>query len=118
MGGGVAGRRPGFGTVGRGTRWDLNIPVYHYDVAMEKEHEETFNLRLIEALQAQYRGVFTRAAVYDGQKNLYTRYKLDFGAGNSRQFNVTMVEGTRASNFEVTITEKHGESEMNERNQN
>ncbi len=35
--------------------------------------------------QSQYPDVFMKAAVYDGKKNLYTSYKLDFGGEVSRQ---------------------------------
>ncbi len=54
-------------------------------LAMEKSHRAAFNLQLIEALQSQYPAVFIRAAVYDGKKNLYTSFKLDFGSEVSRQ---------------------------------
>ncbi|KAK0209999.1 argonaute-like protein [Desarmillaria ectypa] len=107
-------RRPGFGTAGRQTVVRVNAcemtlldigMIYHYDVAMEKSHRAIFNMQLIEALQSQYPDVFTKAAVYDGKKNLYTSYKLNFGAGISRQFNVTWTEGSRVSSFKITITE-------------
>ncbi|KAK0217148.1 argonaute-like protein [Armillaria fumosa] len=106
-------RRPGFGTAGRATvirinACPMNIPditVYHYDVAMEKALRAAFNLKLIEALQSQYPDVFIKAVGYDGKKNLYTSYKLNFGAQASRQFNVTWTEENRTSNFKITITE-------------
>ncbi|KAK0435068.1 Piwi-domain-containing protein [Armillaria borealis] len=72
---------------------------------MEKALRAAFNLKLIEALQSQYPDVFIKAAGYDGKKNLYTSYKLDFGAQVSRQFNVSWTEGNRVSNFKITITE-------------
>ncbi|KAG7439281.1 eukaryotic translation initiation factor 2C [Guyanagaster necrorhizus] len=105
-------RRPGFGTAGRATTvrvnaCEMNVPditVYHYD-AIDKTLRAAFNMQLIEALQAQYPDVFIKAAVYDGKKNLYTSHWLDFGTGNSRQFNVTMTEGARVSNFKITVTE-------------
>ncbi|KAK0445347.1 argonaute-like protein [Desarmillaria tabescens] len=105
--------RPGFGNAGRATTvrvnaCEMNIPdimVYHYDVAMDKSLRAAFNMKLIEALQSQYPGVFIRAAVYDGKKNLYTSYRLDFGAEHSRQFDVTWTEENRVSNFKITITE-------------
>ena len=90
-------------------------------LAMEKSHRAKFNLQLIEAMQSQYPDVFIKAAVYDGKKNLYTSFKLDFGGQVSRQvrflklisfdlsqwtqFNVTWTEGTRVSNFKIKITE-------------
>ncbi|SJK96831.1 uncharacterized protein ARMOST_00077 [Armillaria ostoyae] len=121
-------RRPGFGKAGRAmtilvNACEMNIPditAYHYDgkvspslcrdglhviVAMEKSHRAAFNLQLIEALQSQYPDVFIKAAVYDGKKNLYTSFKLDFGGEVSRQFNVTWTEGTRVSNFKIKVTE-------------
>ncbi len=52
---------------------------------MEKALRAAFNLKLIEALQGQYPDVFIKAAVYDGKKNLYTSFKLDFGGEVSRQ---------------------------------
>ncbi|KAK0460469.1 uncharacterized protein EV420DRAFT_1532341 [Desarmillaria tabescens] len=85
----------------------MNIPdimVYHYD-AMEKSLRAAFNMQLIVALQNQYPDVFIKKVVYDGKKNLYTSYRLDFGAEHHRQFNVTWTEGTRISNFKITITE-------------
>ncbi|KAK0493443.1 argonaute-like protein [Armillaria luteobubalina] len=105
--------RPGFGKAGKATTilvnaCEMNIPditAYHYDVAMEKSHRAAFNLQLIEALQNQHPDVFIKAAVYDGKKNLYTSFKLDFGGEVSRQFNVTWTEGTRTSNFKIKITE-------------
>ncbi|PBK85499.1 argonaute-like protein [Armillaria gallica] len=110
-------RRPGFGSAGRQTTVLVNacemeipdITVYHYDalisLAMEKSLRAAFNLQLIEALQSQHPDVFIKAAVYDGKKNLYTSYKLDFGGEVSRQFNVTWTEGSRVSNFKIKITE-------------
>ncbi|KAK0445338.1 argonaute-like protein [Desarmillaria tabescens] len=105
-------RRPGFGTAGRQitvavNACEMNIPditVYHYD-AMEKSLRAAFNLKLIVALQKQYPDVFIKAAVYDGKKNLYTSYRLNFGTEHHRQFNVAWTEGTRISNFKITITE-------------
>ncbi|KAK0229319.1 argonaute-like protein [Armillaria nabsnona] len=105
--------RPGFGSAGRQTTvlvnaCEMNIPditVYHYDVAMEKSLRAAFNLQLIEALQSQYPDVFLKAAVYDGKKNLYTSYKLDFGGEVSRQFDVTWTEGSRTSIYKIKITE-------------
>ncbi|KAK0227575.1 argonaute-like protein [Armillaria fumosa] len=104
--------RPGFGSAGKQTTvlvnaCEMDIPditVYHYD-AMEKSLSATFNLKLIEALQSQYPDAFIKAAVYDGKKNLYTSYKLDFGGDVSRQFDVTWTEGSRTSNFKIKITE-------------
>lgn len=52
---------------------------------MEKALRAAFNLKLIEALQGQFPDVFIKAAAYDGKKNLYTSYKLNFGAQVSRQ---------------------------------
>ncbi|KAK0435063.1 hypothetical protein EV421DRAFT_1262544 [Armillaria borealis] len=106
-------RRPGFGSAGRQTTvlvnaCEMNIPditIYHYDVAMEKSLRAAFNLQLIEALQSQHPDVFIKAAVYDGKKNLYTSFKLDFGGEVSRQFNVTWTEDNRVSNFKIKITE-------------
>ncbi|KAG7453294.1 Piwi-domain-containing protein [Guyanagaster necrorhizus] len=86
----------------------MNVPditVYHYDVVIDKTLRAAFNLKLIVALQKQYPDVFIKAAVYDGKKNLYTSHRLDFGTGNSRQFNVTISEDSRVSNFKVTVTE-------------
>ncbi|PBK85517.1 Piwi-domain-containing protein [Armillaria gallica] len=119
--------RPGFGKGGRAivilvNACEMDIPditAYHYDgkispslcrnglhaFTMEKSHRAKFNLQLIEALQSQYPDVFIKAAVYDGKKNLYTSFKLDFGGEVSRQFNVTWTEGTRVSNFKIKITE-------------
>ncbi|KAK0210005.1 argonaute-like protein [Desarmillaria ectypa] len=105
-------RRPGFGMAGRQITVSVNacemdipdIMVYHYD-AMEKPFRAAFNLKLIEALQSQYPDVFIKAAAYDGKKNLYTSYKLEFGAKISRQYDVTWTEGSRVSNFKITLTE-------------
>ncbi|KAK0460769.1 hypothetical protein IW261DRAFT_1577467 [Armillaria novae-zelandiae] len=71
--------------------------TYAIAVAMEKPLSAAFNLKLIEALQSQHTDVFMKAAVYDGKKNLYTSYKLDFGGDVS--------SGSRASNFKIKITE-------------
>ncbi|SJK96819.1 uncharacterized protein ARMOST_00065 [Armillaria ostoyae] len=120
-------RRPGFGSAGRQTTVLVNasemgipdITVYHYDgktspsllsdglhgYTMEKSLRAAFNLQLIEALQSQHPDVFIKAAVYDGKKNLYTSFKLDFGGEVSRQFNVTWTEDNRVSSFEIKITE-------------
>ncbi|KAK0210004.1 argonaute-like protein [Desarmillaria ectypa] len=119
--------RPGFGMAGRQitvgvNACEMNIPdimVYHYDgkisssirrdglhvSTMEKSFRAAFNLKLIEALQSQYPDVFIKAAAYDGKKNLYTSYKLDFGAKISCQYDVTWTEGSRVSNFKITLTE-------------
>ncbi|KAK0445339.1 argonaute-like protein [Desarmillaria tabescens] len=105
--------RPGFGSAGRQTTVFVNacemdtpdITIYHYDVAIEKSLRQAFNMQLIEALQSQHLDMFSKAAVYDGKKNLYTSYKLDFGDSHSRQFNVIWTENNRASNFKITLTE-------------
>ncbi|KAG7443844.1 PAZ domain-containing protein [Guyanagaster necrorhizus] len=105
-------RRPGLSTAGRASTvrvnaCEMNVPditVYHYDVAIKKTLRAALKMLFIEALQVQYPDVFIKAAVYDGKKNLYTSHRLDFGTGNSRQFNVTMMQGTGMSNFKITIT--------------
>ncbi|PBK85510.1 hypothetical protein ARMGADRAFT_1087389 [Armillaria gallica] len=104
--------RPGFGNAGRQINIRVNtsamnipdITVYHYD-AVENSDRADSKMQLIKALQSQYPGVFIRAAVYDGNNNLYTSYKLNFGTELSRQFDVTWTDGDRASNSKITVTE-------------
>ncbi|KAK0186177.1 hypothetical protein F5146DRAFT_171965 [Armillaria mellea] len=97
------------------------VDLTPFIVAMEKALRAAFNLKLIEALQTQYPDVFVKAVTYDGKKNLYTSYKLNFGAQVSRQvespsqspyrsiylkqFDVTWTKENRTSNFKIKMTE-------------
>ncbi|KAK0229326.1 hypothetical protein EDD85DRAFT_794395 [Armillaria nabsnona] len=96
--------RPGFGNAGRQINIHVNtsamnipdITVYHYGVGWYLQDLSS---------NAYYPNVFIRAAIYDSKNNLCTSYKLNFGTGLSRQFDVTWTDGDRASNTKITVTE-------------
>ncbi|KAK7450611.1 hypothetical protein VKT23_012921 [Stygiomarasmius scandens] len=109
-------KRPGFGTAGQRTKAIVNalgmtardgMMIYHYDgknkmlfklpdliglitpVATDKTYPSQLNVELIKTLQHDTAPqIFDPAGAYDGGKNLFMPYKLDFGSGDSREFKV------------------------------
>ncbi|KAH8977653.1 hypothetical protein EDB86DRAFT_1075115 [Lactarius hatsudake] len=84
-------RRTGYSNVGDPIRLYSNHVavefaqgmIYHYDVILpEKDRPIEWNHQIIHALQTQVVGrLSTRPGVFDGRKNLYTMFDLEFASG-------------------------------------
>ncbi|KAH9023196.1 argonaute-like protein [Lactarius hengduanensis] len=97
----IGARRPGYGNAGDPIRLFSNHVavelaqgmIYHYDgtsnlssslevILPEKDRPIEWNHQIIHALQTQVEGrLSTRPGVFDGRKNLYTTFDLEFASG-------------------------------------
>ncbi|PBK62796.1 hypothetical protein ARMSODRAFT_1024562 [Armillaria solidipes] len=109
-------RRPGFGTAGRATvirvnACEMNIPditlvgVFKICRQMHRMTDDFSSYGEGASGGFQLEADRSVAKPIPRRIRLYTSHKLNFGAGMSRQLNVTWTEGNRASNFKITLTE-------------
>lgn len=94
-------KRPGFGTGGRTIQVTVNTfearvtdgVIYHYDVAITPDKlPARVNNLLFQSLQTQSAPhVFNNGPlVYDGRKNAFSMYKLQFGPSDTAQYSVSL----------------------------
>lgn len=95
-------RRSGYGSAGRPINVSSNFfnitppegNIHHYDVVIspsEKTLPARLNMDLVNHLmRVEAADVFTRPAVYDGRKNMFSPRELPLGPNGSQEFNVSL----------------------------
>ncbi|KAI6034268.1 argonaute-like protein [Pisolithus microcarpus] len=94
-------RRSGYGSAGRPINVSSNFfnitppegNIHHYDVISpsEKTLPARLNMDLVNHLmRVEAADVFTRPAVYDGRKNMFSPRELPLGPNGSQEFNVSL----------------------------